>query len=144
MLPARRSIVSMMLSTCSWLASSSSELRPPLLAEALTRACSSLSRLLTSERPPSAVPMMLPARSALSIACVMPTFSARRFSLAISPAGLSAPVLIFRPVLSRVSDVLSFDWFMFSVRWASSEGTLVLIRVMGLNAFRGVRLVCEP
>ena len=38
---------------------------------------------------------------------VMPACSALRFSLAIRPAGSSAPVLIFRPVLSRWRLVLS-------------------------------------
>ena len=50
---------------------------------------------------------MFDARPALSIACVIPAFSERRFSLAINPAGLSAPVLIFKPVLSRCRLVLS-------------------------------------
>ena len=70
--------------------------------------------LLTSLKPPSAVPIMLLARPALSIACEMPAFSARRFSLAMSPAGLSAPLLIFKPVLRRSR--LVFSELLFFVR----------------------------
>src|SRR3954452_1721883 len=61
----------------------------------------------------------------------MPAFSERRFSLAIRPAGLSAPVLIFRPVLSRSRLLFSESLFFLSTRWAMSELTLVLMRVMG-------------
>ena len=65
-----------------------------------------------------------------SIAVVMPTFSARRFSLAIKPAGLSAPLLIFRPVLRRCR--LVFNWLLLRprTRCEMSELTLVLMRLM--------------
>src|SRR4051812_43734188 len=76
--------------------------------------------------------MMLDARPALSMACVMPAFSARRFSLAIKPAGLSAPVLIFKPVLKRWSEVLRWSLFFLNTRCAMSELTLVLILLMGV------------
>src|SRR5436190_23040154 len=74
--------------------------------------------------------MMLLARPALSIACVMPAFSERRFSEAMRPAGLSAPVLIFKPVLSRSRLVLRLSLFLRSTRWAINELTFVLILLM--------------
>src|SRR5687768_15441338 len=126
-----RLIVLRIESTWSWLAAISSCESPPELAVWLIRFCSSVSRLLTSLRPPSAVPMMLPARPAFSMACWMPAFSARRFSEAIRPAGLSAPLLIFRPVLRRARLVLSELLFLRSTRCAISELTFVLIRLMG-------------
>ena len=43
------------------------------------------------------------ARSVLLMAFLMLVMSLRRFSLAIKPAGSSLPVLIRKPVLSRVS-----------------------------------------
>jgi hypothetical protein len=128
--PAIRLIDPRIESTWSWLAWSSSFDRPPVLAAWPTRLCSSFSSELTSVRPPSAVPMMLLARSALSIAVVMPVFSARRFSLAMRPAGLSAPLLIFRPVLSRSRLVFRLSLFFRSTRCAMSELTLVLILLM--------------
>jgi hypothetical protein len=60
--------------------------------------------------------MMLVARSAFSMAWAMPAFSERRFSLAIRPAGLSAPLLIFRPVLSRSRLLLSAVLLRFRMR----------------------------
>src|SRR4051812_15903122 len=74
--------------------------------------------------------MMLLARPALSIACVMPACSDLRFSLAMRPAGLSAPVLIFRPVLKRCNEVLRLWLFRPNTRCATSELTLVLILLM--------------
>jgi hypothetical protein len=75
--------------------------------------------------------MMLLARPALSIAWRMPAFSARRFSLAMRPAGLSEPRLILRPVLSRWRLVLTASVLRRSTRWAISELTLVLILLIG-------------
>jgi hypothetical protein len=80
--------------------------------------------------PPSAVPMMLLARLALSIAVVMPTCSLLRFWLAIRPAGSSLPLLIFKPVLRRWRLVLSAALLLASDRCAIRDGTLVLILAM--------------
>src|SRR4051812_17778414 len=117
-------------STWSWLACFSSVLRPPLFAVELTRLWSSFRSELTSFKPPSAVPMMLLARWALLMAELMPVFSARRFSLAMRPAGSSLPLLIFRPVLNRSRLVLSLSWLPRNTRWAISELTFVLILLM--------------
>jgi len=50
------------------------------------------------------------ARSVLLMALVMLVMSLRRFSLAIKPAGSSLPVLIRKPVLSRVRDCSRAAW----------------------------------
>ena len=63
-----------------------------------------LSRSLTWPKPLSAVAITSFARSVLLMALVMAVMSLRRFSLAIKPAGSSLPVLIRKPVLSRVKD----------------------------------------
>ena len=128
--PAIRLIDPRIESTWSWFAWISSFDNPPVFADWLTSACSSFISELTSVRPPSAVPMMLLARSALSMAWAMPVFSERRFSLAMRPAGLSAPLLIFKPVLSRSRLVFRLLLLDRSTRCASNELTLVLILLM--------------
>ena len=98
---AMRSIVCRIESICSWFASFSSLETPASLAMEPTRPCISTSMLLISWRPPSATLTTCSARSALVIAALIAVFSARRFSLAIRPAGSSAPRLIRRPVDRR-------------------------------------------
>jgi hypothetical protein len=56
--------------------------------------------------------------------------SLRRFSLAIKPAGSSLPTLIRKPVLKRVRAVCNWVCDRAKVFCATSELTLVLIRVM--------------
>ena len=128
-----RLMVSRIESTWSWLALIWSALRAPVLALWLTRLVSWVSRLLTSLRPPSAVPMTLPAWPALSMACCRPACWFLRFSLAIRPAGSSLPLLIFKPVLSRWRLVFRLAWFCARVRCAISDVTLVLILPIGLS-----------
>ena len=60
----------------------------------------------------------------------MLVMSLRRFSLAIKPAGSSLPVLIRKPVLSRVSAWFNAALDRPNVFWATSELTFVLIRVI--------------
>ena len=128
-----RSMVCRMLSICSWFASFSSTLRPALLADWPTRLCTSSSRLLTSCRPPSATLTTCSARSALPMAASIDACWLRRFSLAIRPAGSSAPRLICRPVDRRSSDVFRARFCWPRTRWPSSEFTLVLIRLIGFS-----------
>ena len=63
----------------------------------------SFSSELTWPSELSAVAMTWLARSELLIAFSVLTMSLRSASLAIKPAGSSAPVLIRKPVLKRVS-----------------------------------------
>ena len=65
----------------------------------------SLSRLLTCPRALSAVLMIWLARRVFETALPRLVISLRRASLAIKPAGSSAPLLIRRPVLNRVKAV---------------------------------------
>ena len=82
-------------------------------------------------------PKALSAVAISELACwllLMPAFTPMMSDCkscdAIKPAGSSAPLLIFRPVLKRVSAV--FNWLFARDRfvWATSELTLVLITVM--------------
>ena len=67
----------------------------------------------------------------------MLVMSLRRFSLAIKPAGSSLPVLIRKPVLSRVSACSKAALDRPSVFWATSELTFVLIRVIAKHPCLG-------
>ena len=89
-----RLMVDRMESTCNWSASFSSCDRPALLAASPTSPCRETSRLETSPKEPSAVPMMLSARWALLMAVLVACCSARSDSLAIKPAGSSLPELM--------------------------------------------------
>ena len=63
----------------------------------------------------------------------MPEISLRRPSLAMRPAGSSAPRLIRRPLrqaLQRVVQCLLTD--LASPRWAVSDATFVLMRAMSI------------
>ena len=84
-------------STWSWLAWISSGDIAPVLAACTTRLLMFSSSEATSLSEPSAVAMTLLARCELSIAWLMPEISLRRPSLAIRPAGSSAPRLIRSP-----------------------------------------------
>ena len=78
------------------------------------------------------VAITLLAREELSIAWSMPEISLRNPSLAMRPAGSSAPRLIRSPLLSRrsVSAIVFCD--LASPRWAVNDATLVLIRAMSI------------
>ncbi len=143
-----RSMVWRMESIWSWFASFSVAERPAVLAEVVRRPWSSVRSEETSCRPPSAMFMTWSARSALPMAAVRADFSARRFSLAIRPAGSSLPRLIFRPVERRSSETLS-DWLLApSTRWPMSDETLVLMRDIGwcppCKLGRSLSLDCRP
>src|SRR5687767_14461429 len=125
-----RVMLSTALSTCSWLAAISSGERAPLLAASTTRSLMFSSIAATSPSAPSAVEMTLLARLELSMAWLMPAISLRRPSLAIRPAGSSAPRLIRRPLERRWSVELSCFCVLAKPRWAVSDATLVLIRAM--------------
>ena len=70
------------------------------------------------------------ARWLLVIARSTLTMSARKTSLAIKPAGSSLPVLIRKPVLSRVKVCWRLAFDRAKDFWALREPTFVLIRVM--------------
>src|SRR5438067_12580433 len=86
---------------------------------------------------------MLLARLALSIAWVIPSCSALRFSLAINPAGSSPPVLIRKPVLSLSRLLLSSSLFLRKTRWAMSELTFVLILLKTYSRSSHKRALCS-
>src|SRR5580704_10075404 len=65
------------------------------------------SRFSTCDKAPSAVEMTLIAWVELLTAWLMPLISACKPWLAIKPDGLSAPVLICKPVLKRCREVCS-------------------------------------
>ncbi len=114
-------------STCNWSASFSSCDRPAELAALPTRPCSETSRLLTSEREPSAVPTTLLANWALLMAVVVACCSAARDWLAIKPAGSSLPELMRVPVERRCREVCRAVLFLLRLLIAINEETLVLI-----------------
>ena len=126
----RRLMLLTMLSTWTWLASISSLVRPPELADCPTRPSNWTNMLEISFRPPSAVPTTLVARSALDMADWMEALSARRFSLAIRPAGSSEAVLIRKPVLRRWRVLLRLALFWLNTVEASKAVTLVLMLLM--------------
>jgi len=105
-------------SSCNWFALISSAESPAVLAVRSTSDSTSNSRALISCRPPSATEMTLSARLELSIAAVIATLALRSISEAVNPAGSSFPVLMRRPVLSRVSARLRFCWLLPSTRVA--------------------------
>src|SRR5688500_15372689 len=127
-----RVMLSTALSTWSWLALISSAERAPELAASTTRSLMFSSRFATSESEPSAVEITLLARLELSIAWLIPAISLRKPSLAIRPAGSSAPRLMRRPLDRRWSVSVRFRCDLFSPRWAVRDATLVLMRAMSI------------
>ena len=73
----------------------------------------------------------------------MLVMSLRRFSLAIKPAGSSLPLLIRKPVLSRVSASFNAALDRPNVFWATKELTFVLIRVIAKPPYGKKRLPPE-
>src|SRR5258708_4254648 len=86
----------------------------------------------TSDKAPSAVEITLVACVLLLTACWMPEISALRLSVAIKPAGSSAPLLMRKPVLRRCSVLLRVFCELASPFCAISDATLVLIRAIAI------------
>ena len=78
----------------------------------------------------SAVEIIWFATWLLEIACWLVAMSLPRSVAAIRPDGLSAPELICKPVLKRVSVVCNWLLDMAKFCWAVSEMMFVLIRVI--------------
>jgi len=72
------------------------------------------------------------ARLLFLIDCSIDEICECSFSLAINPAGLSLPELIFNPVDNRCRDVCNISLEACKFRNPRSEGTLVLILVMAI------------
>lgn len=117
-------------STWSWLAAISLALSAPVLAELATRLLIPSSSEPIWPKALSAVAINSSAVWLLLMAALAPVILVCRIWLAIKPAGLSAPVLICKPVLNWVSEVCNCCWELANAVCASSELMFVLIRDM--------------